>query len=148
MSQLALNQVAAVESTNSEWNRLCRWGGIVAWIQLVCVLFTIIVVSTLGAEPTTAAEYFDVLQNNRVIGLLRLDFTTLLLISLFPFVSFAIYAALRHQHQAYAALAATLIIIGMLLALSSHSAFSMMHLSEQYAEATTTTQKGTTADDG
>jgi hypothetical protein len=99
------------------------------------------VVSTLGAEPATAAEYFRVLGDDRLVGLIRLDFTTLLLLSLFPFTTLGIYAALRRSNQAYAVLATIIILAGMMLGLANHSAFSMIHLSDQFAAATSLAQQ-------
>lgn len=66
MSQLMLNQAPAAETTASEWQTLCRIGGVAALIQLACVLMTIIVAFTVGVEPKTADEYFTVLQNDRL----------------------------------------------------------------------------------
>jgi hypothetical protein len=114
---------------------------VAALLQLACVLITIIVVSTLGWEPDTAGEYFSLLQNDRLVGLIRLDFTTLILLSLFSITSFRIYAGLRRSHKAYAALAIGLIYVGMTLALANHSAFSMIRLSDLYAAATTVAQE-------
>lgn len=133
MSQSILNQTAAAETAAAEWKILGRLGGGAALIQLACVLMTIIVAFTVGVEPKTADEYFTVLQNDRLVGLLRLDFSTLILISLVPITAFGIYAALRRCHRAYAALTTALIFIGTMLALANHSAFSMTHLSDQYA---------------
>jgi hypothetical protein len=141
MSQLALNQVTDAATADSQWRSLCRAGGVAALIQLACVVITIIVAFTLGAEPTAADEYYATLQNNRLVGLLRLDFTTLILLCLFAITSFGMYAALRRSNQAYAALATALIYVGMLLALANHSAFSMIRLSDQYAAATTAAQR-------
>jgi hypothetical protein len=141
MSQLEQSQLTAVETAASEWKTLGRLGGVAALIQLACVLTTIIVAFTVGVEPKTADEYFTVLQNDRLVGLLRLDFSTLILISLVPLTAFGIYAALRRSHQAYPALATAFIFVGTILALANHSAFSMIHLSDQYAVATTAAQR-------
>jgi hypothetical protein len=136
-----LNQNQSTETAASEWQSLCKIGGAAALIQLACLLMTIIVASTVGIEPKTAADYFTVLQNDRLVGFLRLDFPTLILISLFPLTTFGVYAALRRGHQAYAALATALIFVGTILALVNHSAFSMIHLSNLHALATTDAQK-------
>jgi hypothetical protein len=141
MSPLTVGQVMPFETIDSGWKRLCRLGGWAAFMQLGCVLITIIVVATVGAEPGTAGEYYTLLQTDRLAGLLRLDFTTLILLSLFPLTSLGIYAALRQNRQAYAILAVVLVLVGMLLALANHSAFSMIRLSDQYAAATTSAQK-------
>lgn len=143
MSQLTLTKTIEMESSQTDWNRLGKLGGIAAWVQLACLLTTLIFFTLLGveAEPTTAAEYYAALQNDGLAGLLRLDFATLILICLFPFVAIALYAAFRSSRQAYALLAMLLILIGTLLALANHHAFSMMHLSERHAAATTTAQQ-------
>lgn len=140
MSQLTLSQTQESETTRSDWNQLTQLGGIVAWIQLACVLVTFVVMTIVGGEPTTAAEYYEAL-NGGIAGLLRLDFTTLILLALFPFVAIGIYAAFHHSRPAYGLLAMVLILIGTLLGLANHSAFSMMHLSDLYAGATTTAEQ-------
>lgn len=141
MLESASYQFSNDETINSQWRRLCKMGGVAALVQLGCVLITILVVVTLGAEPASAEEYFTVLQNDRLVGLIRLDFTTLILLSLFPITSFGIYAALRQNNKAYAALATALILVGMTLALANHSSFSMIRLSDQYAATTSSAQR-------
>lgn len=141
MSQLTLTQASDVERAESDWDRLCRLGGIVAWIQLGLLLFTVGIGLVVGWLPTTAEATYSTLQNDGLAGLLRLDFATLVMVALFPFVAVALYAAFRHSRQAYALLAMVLILIGTLLALSNESAFSMMHLSDLHAAATTAAQE-------
>jgi hypothetical protein len=136
MSQQALAQTPSTETTEAQWRKLCRAGGVAAFIQLTCVLVTIVIGTMAGAEPSTAEEYFTVLQNDGAMGLLRLDFTTLLLICLFAITPFGILAAFRRSNPAYAALATGLIYIGIILALANHSAFSMIRLSDLHETAT------------
>lgn len=141
MSESTLNQCAEPERAEAQWRILCTAGGVVALIQLACVVTTVVVVSTVGGEPSTPDGYFAMFQNNRFEALLRLDFPTLIHLSLFPITAFGIYAAFRHTARAYAALAAALVIIGITLALATHSAFSMIRLTDQYALATTAAQR-------
>jgi hypothetical protein len=141
MSQLTAAQVRDVERTDSDWGRLCRLGGVVAWIQLGLLLLSVGIGLLIGWLPTSAEEHYSTLQNDGLAGLLRLDFATLALVALFPFVAVALYAAFRHSRQGYALLAMVLILIGTLLALSNESAFSMMYLSDLHAEASTTAQQ-------
>jgi hypothetical protein len=128
--------VSRASSPDDNWRSMFRLGGAAALVQLVCVISTIVVVGALGAEPRSAQEYYDLLQSNRLVGLLRMDFGTLVLIALFPFTTFGIYAALRQRQPAYAALAGALILIGIVLSLANHSAFSMINLGNLYASAT------------
>ncbi len=140
MSQITLSQVQETETSISDWNRLTQLGGYAAIAQLVCLLVSMGIMIAVGGEPTTAEEYFQAL-NSGFTGLMRLDFGTLILIVLFPFVAFGVYAALRHSRQAYAMLAMILVIIGTVLGLANHSAFSMMHLSDLYAAAAAPAQQ-------
>ena len=137
MSQLALNRTFVAEAATSQWSNLRRLAGWAALVQLVCLLFTTVAGIAVGMEPATVVEYFAMLQNNRLVGLLRLDFPTLIMICLFSITSFGIYGALRRSDGAYAALATALVYVGMILALANHSAFSMIRLSDLHAAATT-----------
>jgi len=141
MSQLALSRPLVAEAAASPWNNLRRMAGWAALMQLLCMLLTAVVGFAVGLEPATAEEYFAMLQNDRVAGLLRLDFPTLIMICLFSLTSYGIYGALRRSHGAYAGLATALVYVGMVLALANHSALSMIRLSDLHAAATTVAQR-------
>jgi hypothetical protein len=134
-------QNQASEAADAGWQGLCRIGGVAALIQFVCVPITLIVVFALGGEPSTADEYFTLLQDDRLEGLLRMDFPSLLSVALYALTFFGLYAALRRTHSAYIALATALGFAGLTLWLAAHSAFSMISLSNQYAAATTEAQR-------
>lgn len=127
-----------IEQTN---RGLFRVGGISAYIQLVCVIGTLIVVILLGSEPATPEEYFTVLSTDRLVGFLRLDLFSLVNVMLFVFTSFAIFAAIRREKDLYPALFIALIFVGVAIAASTHSAASMIHLSERYAAAFTDAER-------
>jgi hypothetical protein len=137
MTQLAISQASKREAAGSDWDRLRQLGGVAAWVQLACLLLSLVIGAVAGWEPATAAEHYAALQHEGIAGLLRLDFATLLLVALMPFVTVGLYAVLRHTRPAYALLGMVLILVGALLALANHSAFSMIHLSELHAAATT-----------
>ncbi len=125
----------------SDWKKLCQVGGLAALTQLACCLMTMIVVFTLGGEPATAEEYFNLLSHNRLVGLLRMDFPSVLNVSLYTLTLFGLYAALPRQRGGTAALVTALGFAGIILWLSQHSAFSMLWLSGQYAAAATELQR-------
>ncbi len=112
-----------------------------ALLQLVCGLITMVVVFGVGPEPATVQEYFDLLQNNRLAGLIRMDFASVLSMGLYPLTLFGLYAALKRDRRASVALAVALGIAGAVLWLGRHSAFSMISLSDQYALAATELQR-------
>jgi hypothetical protein len=137
MLHTSLNQ----ETNNSDWKKLCKIGGIAALLQLACCMVTMLVVFTLGGEPATAEEYFNLLGSNRLMGLLRMDFPSILNVSLYTLTLFGLYAALRSKHTGLLALSVGLGFAGILLWLSQHSVLSMLSLSDQYAAATTGLQR-------
>jgi hypothetical protein len=141
MSHLALERVFQSEVLKSDWQKLCRLGGVITFVQLGCLLISIVILTIVGGEPTTAQAYFTALQENRLTGLLRLDFPTLVMIALFPFVAMALFAAFRKSRPAYGLLAMVTIIIGILLALANHSALSMIHLADLHATASTAAEQ-------
>jgi len=95
----------------------------------------------LGFLPTAVEEYYQTLNHDGLVGILRLDLATMILLALFPFVAVAIYAAFRQSRPAYGLLAMLLILIGTLLGLANESAFSMMHLSDLHAAASSAAQQ-------
>jgi len=141
MSQLALTQVHDLDKIDSDWNHLTKLGGVVSWIQLGTLLLSIAIGLSVGFLPETAAEYYQTLNNDGLVGILRLDLATMILMSLFPFVAVAIYAAFRNSRPAYGLLAMVLILIGTLLGLANESAFAMMHLGDLYAAAGSAAQQ-------
>jgi hypothetical protein len=137
MSQLALDRPLVAQAATSQWGNLRRVAGWATLAQLLCLLLSVVVGIAAGMEPATAQEHFSMLQNDRVVGLLRLDFPTLIMICLFSITSYGIYGALRRSDGAYAGLATVLVCVGVVLALANHSAFSMIRLSDLYIVATT-----------
>jgi hypothetical protein len=137
MSQLALDRPLVAEGAASQWDTLRRLAGWATLAQLLCLLLSIGIGIAAGLEPATAQEYFVMLQQDRLVGLLRLDFPTVVLICLFCITAYGIFGTLRRNDGAYAGLATVLVYVGVVLALANHSALSMIRLSDLYAVATT-----------
>ena len=138
------SEITTTGTLDSNCKGLYTAAAVAALVQLGCVLMTLIVVSFLGGEPSTPDEYFTALQEDRLAGILRLDLASMINVSLFSVTIFAVYAALRRD-KIYAALATALVFVGVALALSTHSAFSMIHLSDEYAAATAAQREQLTA---
>lgn len=140
MSQLSLTRTA-VDSSEGEPRSLYRFAGVAAFFQLACTLVTIVMVAVLGGEPTTAEEYFAVLGQDRLLGFLRLDLTSLVNVSLYTVTTFAVYRAFGRDGNAYVGMATALIFLGVALSLANHSAFSIISLSDRYMLATSEAQR-------
>ncbi|MBN2502260.1 MAG: hypothetical protein JXB38_15865 [Anaerolineales bacterium] len=141
MSQTMKNSISDIESADPRWKALYKSGGIAVLAQIGCFVTSMVVAFTLGREPATAQEYFTILQNDRLAGILRLDFTSVINVALFTISSFAIFAALQSNKRMYAGLGVVMIAVGIALGLGTHSAFSMIHLADKYAAATTEAQR-------
>jgi hypothetical protein len=122
---------------SSALNGLCWTGGIAALILLVYSLATIVQLLVLGGQPATAAEAFRLLQNSRIVGLLRLDLTTVVVMPLYYLLFLGLFAALRRTDRANAILSTVLAFVGVTLLLATPTALSMLSLSQKYATATT-----------
>ena len=132
---------SSAETVDANWKGLYRIGEVTALMQLVGILIIIIVSSTLGLKPTSAHEYFTLLQSDRIVELLRDDFLSLIIISLYLVTFFALYGALRRFNGVYSTFATVLTFAAVICCFASHSGFSMVHLSDQYAVASTEAQR-------
>jgi hypothetical protein len=141
MTESQTEGAGGAEAVEPAWKGLCRMGGVAALLMLVSATVTMVVVLTLGGEPTTPNEYFTLLAENRLVGLLRMDLASIATIVLYYFVFFGLYAALRRTHAPLAALATALAFVGATLWFAAHSALSMVHLSDRYAAATSDAER-------
>lgn len=141
MSKSKLNQNTETINEDLNWKNVSRIGGIAAFLSVVCGLITMTVIFTIGGEPSTATEYFTLLNNDRIVGLLRMDFASVINLACYYLMFFGIYTVLRRENRAYATLATALAFVGITLWFANHSAFSIISLSDQYAAATTDVEK-------
>ncbi|MGB7538379.1 MAG: hypothetical protein WBM17_07555 [Anaerolineales bacterium] len=122
-------------------SRICRIGGVAAWTLFVYTILVMIIAFGLGGAPSSAEETFALLQENRMVGLLRLDAWTLAGMPLYYLFFAGICAALWRTDGPLAGLATALAFIGVTLFLSTPSVTSMVYLSGKYAGAVTEAQK-------
>jgi len=125
----------------SGWNRLCTIGGIAAMVLIVYSIITMLLLLIISGQPATIEECYNLLQNNRFIGLLRLDLLTVLIMPFYYLLFLGIWVALRKTHVAYTTLATLLAFIGITLFLATPSVFPLISLSDKYAVATTEEQR-------
>jgi len=138
--QLSTNSSAS-ESIQSSWKSIFWVGGIAALILLGYSLLTMVSLIVIGGQPGSAQEGFSMLQNNRLLGLLRLDLPTTLVMPLYYLLLLGLYAALKKTERAPVTLAAILGFAGITLFLSAPSALSWLALSDRFASAAGEAQK-------
>ncbi len=129
------------EVVDTPWRSLPRIGGYAALLLLFYSLATMILLVMIGGQPENAQEGFAMLQENRLVGLLRLDVLTILVIPLYYLLFLGIYAGLKNTNSAYALMGAVLIFAGVTLVLATPSALSWLALSDKFAAAATEAEK-------
>ncbi len=132
------------EPSDTNWKSLIRIGGVSALIAGILFRRNIaaeIVLFSKYPSPITVADWFALLQNNRLLGLSYLNIFDIVNYALVGLMFLALYAVLKRVNKSYMAIAITLGFLGIAAYFSSNTAFSMLSLSDQYAAATTETQK-------
>lgn len=139
-----MDQVTNAETSESDWKSLCRVGGVAALIA--GVIFRRNIAAEIGLfskqePPVTVSNWFALLQNNRILGLSYLNTFDIINYALVGLMFLALYVVLRRVNKSYMAIATTLGFFGITVYFASNTAFSMLALSDQYAAATTDTQR-------
>lgn len=101
-------------------------------ILLVYSLATILIIAFIGGPPENAEECFNLLQQSRVKGFLRLDILTVFVMPGYYLLFFCIYHAIRVTADKAAGLSALLVFSGLTLFLATPSVFSFVNLSDRY----------------
>ena len=130
-----------MEITDPTWTNFYKISGVATMVMMVLFLFDVICWIALGPYPSTAEGWFTLLQENRLVGFLLLSFATFFGMILYYLTFLGLYRILRQVNTAYAALAALLAFVGLAILLVTNMAYTMVHLSNQYAVATTEAQR-------
>lgn len=130
-----------MNEVNSNWKNLYKLSGCATGIFILYSLVTMVVMFGLGTPPTTASDVFQMLEENKLIGLLRLDILTLFAIPLYYVIFLGIYVPLRKTDLSYTTLGTLATFAGVTLLLATPSVFSLLSLSDQFASATTDVQR-------
>jgi len=109
-------------------------------VQLLTVFATILIVLLLGPPPADGKEAL-LMMENPIVGLLRDDFPSIVMISLYLISFPGLVLVLRRHSSSLTILAAILSFSGVILALSSHSGLSLFHLSKEYHMTTDPAEK-------
>ena len=133
--------VTAPLNVESAWKGLYRLSGAVCVIFLLYSLMTMALVLTIGGQPHSVRDIFAMLQENRLVGLLRLDVLTMIVLPTYYLLFLGICVALKTTDAASAAIAALLALAGLTLVLSTPSVTSFLSLSDRFAVATSEAQK-------
>jgi hypothetical protein len=125
---------------DSKWRRLYRYGGICSLIMVAIVPIQI-VVFVVSPPPQTVEGWFKLFQESALLGLLSFELLFLLYGILSVPLSLSLYFALRRTNPPIAILYIALSMLSVVAVFTARPAFEMLHLSGQYAAATTEAQR-------
>jgi hypothetical protein len=138
MSQL--KQIADTGTTDSRWHWLYRVAGISALVTAVLILLQMIVF-IIWPPPSTAIDYFNLFQDNALLGLLALDLLYVIDNVLLIPILLAFYVAIRRANESFMMVATAIGTVGIVALLASNPAVNMQFLSRQYTAAATDAQR-------
>jgi len=151
-------QVTSTEAADSAWGKLYRIGGYAALMALAVVLIEGLIVVIIqavwlnsgrfgvivggqGGQPGTVIGWFNLFQNNRLIGLLDDAILDIAVVALLGPVFLALFAPLRRTNQSWMAVATPLAFAGIAAYVATNTSLSLLYLSDQYAAATAEAQR-------
>lgn len=128
---------------SKDLKNLYKVGAIAVLIQLATILLILVASFAvgLGPRPTTVPEFYAMYNESKLTGMLRDDFSSLVLIAMYLGSAPALFFALRKQNFTVALLSTIMMLTGAVGAFAVHAGFSMMHLSDLYAVAATEAQR-------
>jgi len=119
---------------------LYKIGGIAALIVAALTLGEI-VFFIFYPPPASIRGWFDLFQNNTLIGILDFWGLEIPMYFMFILVFLALYFLLKETHPNLTVIALILVIVGSAIFFSTNNPFSMLTLSNQHAAATTNAEK-------
>jgi uncharacterized membrane protein len=85
--------------------------------------------------PATTLEWFTLIHENRLLGLIMLDFFDLVNNALVGIIFFTLYYALKDTNEIYVRFANIICFVGIAVSFASNQAFAMFSLSDHYFAA-------------
>lgn len=136
-----MNQDTNTETSDSDWKGLYRVGAVAALLMFVLTLIQSFIFIT-NPPPSTVIDYFTLFQKSQILGLLDLDLLLIVINILLILIYLALYVALVRISKSYMTIALAIGLVGTILFFASREAtFGMLSLSNQYAAASTDTER-------
>jgi hypothetical protein len=131
------------DTADPRWQGFYRAGGAAALIMVVLILvqITVYVAWPPPAFDGPVLPWFELLQDNRLLRLLSLDLLYLVDSALLAVMYLALYIALRKTSESAMLVGTVLGLVGVAAYYASNTAFEMLYLSNQYAEAATEAER-------
>jgi hypothetical protein len=135
-----LNQIAGYETNLMKWKLLYRIAGISSIVMLILIPIQIIIFS-ISFPPESIKSWFELLQNNWLLGLIHLDLLYIIDNVIVAIMYLAFYFTLKQENESLMAIALLLGFLGIAAYFASNTAFEMLSTSKLYANAVTDTDR-------
>jgi hypothetical protein len=129
-------------SETNHWKGLFLAGGVSAIIMLIFIPLQVLVF-VISPPPKTVLDWFTLLNNKILVGLVNLDLLLIIDQVLMGLIIIALFQILKRTSKSYMMIAIFLALLGIAAYLSSTSAFEMLTLSHKYISATSEPEKNT-----
>jgi len=147
-----MDKLSDTEAKDNPWRALYITGGIAALLAVfvfrrnlgaeLALLSNFGIVHVVPKTPLTSAlDWFNLFQENRLVGLTLLNFFDLVEYALVGLIFLALYGALKQTSKSAMVIATASGLIGIAVYFASNQAFAMLALSERFAAATTDAQR-------
>lgn len=123
-----------LKKDTENWNiiPLVKISGIAVILQLLSIIVGVVVTVGFASIPNSAIEYYQLMQESRLMGLLADDFFSLILVVLYLFTFTGLFFVVARNNFSLALLSTLFTFTAVILVITSHSGFSLIHLSDQY----------------
>jgi hypothetical protein len=129
------------EPTNNHWKKIYCISGITTIVMMALFLFDVISWSFYRPYPDSGKAWIELLQNNHLKGILLLSIPTFIGTILYLFSFLSLNNILQKVNVALAQLATLFAIIGSIFLLSSHIAYPILYINNQYENTTHESQR-------
>jgi hypothetical protein len=135
-----MNRTTEHPVADARWQGLWKLGGVAA-LAIAVLLLGEIAVYALLPRSTTAMEHLALFHDRWLVGLLTLDLLGMISYLLFVPMILALYVVLRRTSESVMIVATAVFFVGIADFFATNTAFSMLSLSGQYANAATETER-------
>jgi F0F1-type ATP synthase assembly protein I len=137
------DRVVDAPQAAASWTNLYRGAGVAALITAVLIPVQLAVFMA-HPFPETVTGWFELLQDNPLAGLVDLDLLLVVDNVLLVVIALALYMALRPTSRSMTTMATGLWLLAIAMFIASNPALQMLSLSDQFAAATSQTQRSVT----
>jgi hypothetical protein len=127
----------------ASWSMLYRAAGAAALVTAVLIPVQLIVFMAYPF-PDTVTGWFELLQDNPLAGLVNLDLLLVVDNVLLVVIALALYVALRRTSPSVVTMATGLWLLAIAMFVAANPAVEMLSLSDQFAAATSETERSMT----